>query len=232
MRESPPFVPSASTWSAPIFLLLASVLWSAPVRGQYALSLPSGDSLAFDETTLRRMLDRSRELRRILEEDPDVGYYMGSGPRVAEDSVGPAYPWNAVRVVNDSVAQVATPANYREAERAYVNYAVEKMRLVREEPPAASCDTAVARESRLVEAWIDGWILARTLYGGPAMPSLDALAFAREAGHLSPLLIRLGDTEIGECGARWREDHPEAVEAFEAWYRDHRPGTDGDADGG
>lgn len=228
MRLSTRSVPAR--W-IPTILLLAWSIGSAPAAGQYTLSLPSGDSLRFGEPRLREMLEESRRLRTILEEDPEVLYYMGSGPEVSAASPAPSYPWNAVRVVNDSVARVATPANYREAERAYVNYAVEKMRLVREVPPAASCDTAVARETRLVGAWIDGWILARTLYGGPPLPPLDALAFAREAEHLSPLLVRLGDTELGTCAESWSRSHPEAMEAFEAWYRERELGA-GSAAGG
>lgn len=232
MRESLRSVASVFPWPAPAFLLLASVLPPVSASAQHTLSLPSGDSLRFEEARLRQMLEESRELRRILVEDPDVGYYMGSGPEVSGSSVEPSYPWNAVRVVDDSVARIGTPANYREAERAYVNYAVEKMRLVREAPPAVSCDTAVARETRLVGSWIDGWILARTLYGGPALAPLDALVFAREAGHLAPLLVRLGDTEIGSCAGTWRENHPEEMAAFGAWYREHRPGAEDDAEGG
>lgn len=222
-----PFRPSPAL---PGLLLLTAVA-AAPVSAQYTVSLPPGDTLRFEETALQGMLEESRELRRILEEDPDVLYYMGSGPEVTASSPEASYPWNAVRVVNDSVARVATPANYRESERAYVNYAVEKMRHLREAPPTASCDTAVEREVRLVEGWIDGWILARTLYGGPAFPTLDALAFARDEGHLAPLLVRLGNVGIGACAEAWRQAHPEEVAAFEAWYRASHPGAREDEEG-
>lgn len=228
MRDpTEPFRPAPTL----VALLLLTVIAAVPTSAQYTLSLPPGDTLTFEESTLQEMLGESRELRRILEEDPDVLYYMGSGPEVTASSPEASYPWNAVRVVNDSVARVATPANYRESERAYVNYAVEKMRHLREKPPTASCDTAVEREVQLVEGWIDGWILARTLYGGPAFPTLDALAFARDEGHLAPLLVRLGNTGIGACVEAWRRAHPEEVAAFEAWYRASHPGAREDREG-
>lgn len=218
-------------WPTLTGLLFLTVIAAVPASAQHSLSLPPGDTLTFEESTLQEMLGESRELRRILEEDPDVLYYMGSGPEVTASSPEASYPWNAVRVVNDSVARVATPANYRESERAYVNYAVEKMRHLLEKPPAASCDTAVEREVRLVDGWIDGWILARTLYGGPAFPTLDALAFARDEGHLAPLLVKLGNTGIGACAEAWRRAHPEEVAAFEAWYRASHPGAREDQEG-
>lgn len=163
------------------------------------------------------MLRESRRLRSILEEDPDVLYYIGSGPTVTVESPGSAYPWEAVLVRNDSVARVAFPANYREADRAYYNYAVRKMEMIRSLGPTVRCSDAVEREAELASAFTDGWIVARTLFGGPAFAALDAFAFAREAGHLPAMIVSLGNDALGGCLDRWRDEHPEEMEAYRSW---------------
>lgn len=192
----------------------------APGGAQFVLEAPSGQTLAYDSARVQDMLERSRRLRQILEEDPDVIYYVGSGPSASAESPESAYPWNAVRPRADSAARVAFPANYREARRAYYNYAVKKMDLIRTSPPTSDCSVAVERETRTLSAWVDGWVVARTLFGGPAFAPLDALAFAREAGHLSAMLVALGDAEVAGCLDRWSEEHPEAMEAYRHWRSD------------
>jgi len=115
------------------------------------------------------------------------------------------------------VAEVAVPRNYREARRGYYNYAVRMMRQVREARPTAGCDDAVEREAGLVSAFLDGWIVTRTLYGGPALPAVDAMVFAREAGHLPAMLVALRDAEIRDCTDRWISEHPDAMESYRRW---------------
>lgn len=193
----------------------------AQTRSEYVLRAPSGETLRFSGERVKDMLERTRRLEQILEQDPDVLYYIGSGPAVQASRPGPAYPWAAVRVRSDSTAQVSVPGNYREGRRAYYNYAVKKMELVRSETPASSCATAVEREVELVSAFVDGWIVARTLYGGPAFAPLDALVFARDAGHLPAMLVDLGDSAIGGCLDRWRRQHPDRIAAYREWREGH-----------
>lgn len=210
-RQRLPFLPA-----------LAAALLALPTsaRAQYVLEAPSGRSLEYDSARVQEMLERSRRLGRILEEDPEVLYYVGSGPAVTADSPNSAYPWNAVRPRTDSTARVAFPANYREARRAYYNYAVRKMGLVRDSAPASGCSAAVEREVASVSAWVDGWVVARTLFGGPAFAPLDAFAFAREAGHLPAMMVELENAGIAGCLDRWRRDNAGAMEAYRAWRRD------------
>lgn len=231
--ESPrPSVPTSGPRSAA--LAAACLLWAAgtstPGRAaaqegaSHTFRTPSGPSLTLPGDSVRQMLERTRRLAEILEEDPDVLYYLGTGPEVSADAPGPAYPWRAVTVQNDSVARVEVPANYREARRAYYNYAVRKMEAVRSTSPATSCSTAVEREVGLVSAFVEGWIVTRTLYGGPAFAPLDAFVFARREGHLPALLVALGNTALGGCVDRWKRDHPQAMEAYRRW----RDGFEGD----
>lgn len=205
-----------------------------PVRGQYVLEAPSGSTLTYDSARVGDMLERSRRLRKILEDDPDVIYYVGSGPAATIDSPASAYPWSAVRPRGDSAARVDFPANYREASRAYFNYAVKKMEQKRSRPSAPDCAEFVEREVAAVSAWVDGWIVARALFGGPAFAPLDAFAFAREAGYLPAMLVALDDSAIAQCLEVWRRDHPEMLEAYRMWRRQtFEAGAQGDAgDGG
>lgn len=210
--------------AAPFSLLAASLAavtaLPGPAAAQFVLHAPSGEALAYDSVRVMDMLERSRRLREILEKDPDVVYYVGSGPAATADSPDSAYPWNAVRPRADSAARVAFPANFREGSRAYFNYAVKKMDLIRTAPPTTDCSVAVEREVTSVSAWVDGWVTARALFGGPPFGPLDAFAFAREAGHLPAMLVALEDSEIAGCLDRWRREHPQAMEAYRTWRRD------------
>lgn len=197
-----------------VLLLLAA---TAPVLGQgRVLVSPSGDTLAFFEAALRQMLDTTRALRRDLEEDPRILYFTGTGPAVPAEEPDPAYPWNAIEVLADSVAAIRTPGNLREADRAYANYAVLRMKNVRRDPDV-SCDSLVVREVRAVSGFVDGWIVARTLFGAPAYAPLDELAFAREAGLLPGLIGASDDPQPGGCLGAWKEGHGESLEAYRRW---------------
>lgn len=201
-----------------LFLLLAAAFLPGPLAAQYVMEAPSGRTLAFDTASVRDMLLRSRRLRSILEQDPEVIYYVGAGDPVPADSPSAAYPWNRVTVRSDSAVRVATPGNYREAGRAYQNYAVVRMEWIRSGRPAASCAASVEGEVERISAFVDGWVVSRVLYGGPAFPALDAFAFARDAGHLPALVVELGDETLSErCRSRWSQRNADAVEAYRAW---------------
>lgn len=201
-----------------VFVGLSVVAFPRPAAAQdYFVASPAGDSIGFELAGLRAMLEQARILYDDLVEDPRVLYVLGFGPPATADDPGPAYPWNAVIPTSDSTVNVVTPGNLREADRAYHNYAVMRMREVRGEDPDDPCDDLVDREQAVLSSFIDGWILARTLFGGPPYAPLDELAFARPAGHLPALLAARGDASVGACAATWAEDHPEAVEAYLAW---------------
>lgn len=202
---------------------------SSPDSADYTLAAPSGRTLTLPEGRVLRMLQRTRRLGDIVDQDPDVLYYVGSGPDVGLSDPGPAYPWNAVRVQNDSVARVAVPGNYREARRAYYNYAVLQMEEIREGVPTAGCSASVSREVEAVSAFVDGWIVTRFLYGGPAYAPLDAMAFARDAGHLPALVVAAGNSRVGGCLDAWRRSHAGEMEAYRRWrervFPDFAPGA-------
>lgn len=185
----------------------------------YALRAPSGLTLEIPRDSLMDMLERTRRLGEILEKDPAVLYFVGSGPAVDLSNPVSAYPWNAVHVRNDSVVRVSVPANYREARRAYFNYAVLQMRGVSGDRPTSDCSRSVEREAEAISAFVDGWIVTRFLYGGPAYTPLDAFAFARDAGHLPAMLVELGDSWLGGCLERWHRENSEAIEAYRQWRR-------------
>lgn len=201
-----------------VAVLLGIVLLPTGVGAQeYYLSIPNGDTLSFPLDTLRRMMDDARRLRDILERDPKVIYYTGTGPRATAADPSPAYPWRAVRVRSDTAAEIATPSNLREMDRAYFNYAVRKMSSLRQEGPAAGCDRVIDREVLRAWSFLDGWILSRTLYGGPAFPPVDLMVFARAQGHLTAMLVALGDSELIGCADRWAKDHPDRMAAYRTW---------------
>lgn len=232
-RRSPrPPVPALPAFVLLLFLAPALLL-PGSLEAQYSIRAPSGRALTFDTASVRDMLERSRRLRSILEEDPAVVYYVGSGPPVEADAPAGAYPWNAVTVRSDTAVRVATPGNYREASRAYDNYAVVRMEGIRSGRPTGSCEAAVEREVERLSAFVDGWVVSRTLYGGPAFGPLDLFAFAREAGHLPALAVALEDTAVSEpCRRRWRERHGEAMEAYRSWRRRSFDPPDDGAGGG
>jgi len=194
-----------------------------PAVAQYRLDSPTGDTLHFTAGALKAMLDTTRSLYSNLQLDPHVMYYTDVGRAVTETSPKRAYPWNAVVVRNDSVAVIVTPGNLREANRAYYNYAVLRMQAVRTGDPDVSCDSLAHVERRIVSAFIDGWIVTRTLFGGPSYSALDELTFARERGVLMGLLAVRKDSKLGACVDRWAAEHPAEVEAYRAWVRSEVP---------
>jgi len=197
---------------------IACLLVSVPLPAQYRVVSPSGDTITVETDVVREMLDSTRALRRDLEEDPRVLYAIGYGDGATDADPEPAWPWNAIEVVSDSVVEVITPGNLREADRAFASYSVMRMRIVRSRDPDAECDSIVEWETAAVSSFIDGWIVARTLFGGPPFGPLDALAFARLDGHLPALIVDVGNRQIGACAGEWAESHPAAVHAYRSWH--------------
>ncbi len=208
-------------WTAPA--LVAVLIPSGSLQAQYKVVSPAGDSILLETLRVREMLDSTRALRLDLEEDPRVLYALGFGDAVTEENPHAAWPWNAIAVRSDSVVEVTTPGNLREADRAYANYSVIRMRIVRSRDPDAICDSIVAWESAAVSSFIDGWIVARTLFGGPPFAPLDALAFARLDHHLDALIADSGDGQIGACAEEWAEAHPDAIDAYRSWHERQFP---------
>jgi hypothetical protein len=97
------------------------------------------------------------------------------------------------------------------------------MRVVRDADPDVPCDSIVALEERVVDSFIDGWIVSRTLYGGPSFAPLDELVFARQAGLLRPLLASRRDPQLGACAGQWAEANPDRMRSYEAWRKEKFP---------
>lgn len=210
--------------SSSVAALFLPPLLAAPpgLLAQYEMEAPSGIRIEFSSTEVRAMLDTTRSLEMNLQEDPRVLYFTLVGPTVeVRDSLEAAYPWNAVEVRNDSVATILTPGNLREADRAYYNYAVIRMQLVRDLDPDVPCDELMDREVEAVSAFVDGWVASRLLFGGLPFPVLDEVAFAREEGQLRGMLAAARDRQLGACAAEWSADHRGDVESYLTW-RDTR----------
>ena len=206
-------------------LAACAVLIPATASAQYTITAENGDTVRFESAELRVMLDTARALWADLEQDPHVRYYTPAGRQpVPVEAPDAAYPWNAVTVVDDTTIDTSRlPANLREADRAYYNYAVQRMRVVRWGDPDVSCDSLLAQEEKVVGSFIDGWILSRTLFGAPAFEPLDELVFARRAGLLRPLLARRNDPQVGACAGQWADENPERIAAYETWRLEKFP---------
>ncbi len=204
--------------AAVLFLVFAD-----EARPQYVMTAPSGQEISFSAEQVRTFLDSTRALFADLQEDPRVLYMLDFGAETepvesAEDSLD-TYPWDRITVRDDSVALVLTPGNLREGARAYYNYAVQRMRVVRGTDPDVSCDELMRHEVRVVSSFVEGWVVARTLFGGQAYRPLDELAFAREAGVLDGLISSRADRHLGSCSATWADAHADRVEAYERFHR-------------
>jgi hypothetical protein len=213
-----------------------SMLLPGAAAAQYTVTAENGDSVQFESAALRAMLDTARALYADLEEDPRVAYmtpvgFPGSRVPVSLEDPEASYPWNVVTVLSDSTVDARSmPANFREADRAYYNYVVQRMRVVRGTDPDVSCDSLLALEEKVVGSFADGWILSRTLFGGPAFAPLDELVFARRAGLLRALLARHNDRQLGACAGQWAEANLEKVAAYDTWQRENFPAPSEDLD--
>lgn len=204
-------------------LLIALLSLPAVAPAQQPLRAPSGAELTFPRDTLVGLMQETRAYRDSLEQDPDILYYTGVASAVPADRPTAAYPWIAVEVQNDSVARIATPENLREANRAYFNYAVERMWAARDrsgggdDPESGDCSRRMERERKVAEAFAKGWVVSRALYGAEAFPPLDELAFAWSEGHLEAFLAAHEPIQLAECAGQWKDEQPERMEAYREW---------------
>ena len=197
-------------------LLTGLVLTLQPLNAQYQLVAPSGTVLEFESGQLLSFRDRLDSLRTDLEEDPEVLYYPSFGRDFEVEDWYEALPWNAIEVVTDSLAALVMPGNLREAQRAYIGYAVLRMHAVRQDPDVP-CEELAGRELQAVEGFVDGWIVTRTLFGGPPYEPLDELVFARAAGVLPGLIIDRSDRQLAGCLDLWRSESADEIEAYRNW---------------
>lgn len=182
---------------------------------QYSIPAPSGDTaVTYPRDTVVALLERTRRLYDDLQEDPEILYYVGVGPDAPASAPEGAYPWNAVRVESDSVVRVVTPENLREADRAYHNYAVIRMRERGDSVAATECGALVEREARILSAFVDGWIVSRTAFGAAPYPPLDELAFVQESKLLPAFIVTHGAPALGDCEDRWSREHPDELGAY------------------
>lgn len=214
--------PSASrsgpSGAAPLLLaaLLLAVGVPTPAEAQYRLTAPSGAAIEFDADRLLRLRDRSDSLMTDLVEDPLVLYYPSFGRDLDESEARDAWPWNAVEVVTDSLAALVMPGNLREAGRAYESYVVLRMHAVRQDPDVP-CEELLGREIEALDGFIDGWVVARLLFGGPAYEPLDEFVFAREAGVLQGLMLDRANRQLGGCLGVVREAGADEIAAYRTW---------------
>ncbi|MEN8143729.1 MAG: hypothetical protein ABFS14_02150 [Gemmatimonadota bacterium] len=215
--------PSSSPRRVGALAAVLFLVFADEARSQYAMTAPSGREISFSAEQVRTFLDSARALRADLEEDPRVLYMLdfGADAHAVEglEDEPDTYPWDRVTVRDDSVAVVLTPGNLREGARAYYNYAVQRMRIVRATDPDVTCDELMRREVGVVSSFVEGWVVARTLFGGPEYRPLDELAFAREAGVLDGLIAARSDRHLGSCSATWAEAHADRLEAYERFHR-------------
>jgi len=205
-----------------LLVSVALLIWSTPALGQRSITTER-DTIVFELPNLQVMLDTARALFRDLQEDPRVLYSTAFGPPAEVTAAESAYPWNVVSPTSDSTVNVIMPGNLREADRAYYNYAVMRMRVVRSQDPDGSCELLIQAEEEVLSSYVDGWIVARTLFGGPAFQPMDELVFAREADLLRPLLAARGNVSIGVCAAQWAAEHADEIAAYESWRADAFP---------
>ena len=199
-----------------LIALSAGAAGATPVEAQYRLTAPSGEVVEFEADRLLRFRDRTDSLMTDLVEDPLVLYYLSFGRDLDESEARDAWPWNAVEVVTDSLAAVVMPGNLREAGRAYESYVVLRMHAVRQDPDVP-CETLAGREIEALDGFIDGWIAARLLFGGPAYEPLDEFVFAREAGVLDGLMLDRSNRQLRGCLAVMREAREEEMAAYRSW---------------
>ncbi|WP_419934984.1 hypothetical protein [Candidatus Palauibacter sp.] len=196
--------------------LSAGIAAAAPAEAQYRLTAPSGTVVEFEADRLLRFRDRSDSLMTDLVEDPLVLYYRSFGRDLDESEARDAWPWNAAEVVTDSLAALVMPGNLREAGRAYESYVVLRMHAVRQDPDVP-CETLLGREIDALDGFIDGWIVARLLFGGPAYEPLDELVFAREADVLGGLILDRSNRQLGGCLAVARQRREDEIAAYRSW---------------
>jgi hypothetical protein len=150
-------ITSSTAISVLVVVCLLPLISPRALLAQYEMLAPSGMEIEFSSTQVRAMLDTTRTLERNLQDDPRVLYFTLVGPPVeTRDSLDAAYPWNAIEVRNDSVAELME--RELEAVSAFVDGWVTSRLLFGGLPFSVLDELAFARE----QGQLPGMLAAKT----------------------------------------------------------------------
>jgi hypothetical protein len=181
------------------------------------LVVTSGARLNADPERLQETHDWMVPQIESIQEDPS---FWLIGIRSEEDT----YPWETL-VINeraDTVRYQYVRSN-PDIDTPYSLYAHFHLmhRTGRLEPwlPEAASAEGYALERAIVARMADSWLLGRAIFDAQPHQRMDALIYAKEAGHLDAFLFTARPDEFQEAREVWLRQNPRGLEEYQAWFR-------------
>jgi hypothetical protein len=176
----------------------------------------SGARLRVEPARLDSIYDWVTREQLNIQEDPS--FWVISEPTVDE-----AYPWQELRISEDTVA-VRVPMGAQDTNVVYQIYGHLHLmaRMGRQEewlPEAPTAEGYDLERAILIRA-ADAWILGRTTFNTEPYGPLDELAYAKESGYLDAFVFTARPSEFVTERAAWVRANPGAMERYREWFLD------------
>lgn len=157
----------------------------------------------------------TREQRNIVE---DPSFWV-----IGEPATDEVYPWDGLRVSNDSVwvrIDVRAP-DTRLVHEIYGHlHLMSSMGRQEEWLPEAPDAVGYDLERAILKRSADAWVLGRTVFDTAPYGPLDEIAYASEAGFLDALIFTARPDEFASSRAEWARANPGRADAYREWFLD------------
>lgn len=154
-----------------------------------------------------------REQRNIVE---DPSFWV-----IASATVEPVYPWEGMRISNDSVTvqvNVAAPDSrlvYEIYGHLHLMAAIGRQEEWLPEAPTAE---GYELERAIMVRCADAWTLGRTVFDTAPYDPLDELIYAYDAGFLDAFLFTARPEDFAEERTEWARENPDRSEEYRQWF--------------
>ena len=176
----------------------------------------SGARIRADHDRMREINEWvTREQLNIVE---DPSFMVVSMPVVEE-----SFPWDGMRVSNDSVT-IGVPVAGRDGQLVYQIYGHLHLmvRMGRQEEwlPEAPDAVGYELERAIVSRVADAWILGRASFDTQPFTPLDEIAYAKDAGFLDAFIFTARPEDFAASRAEWARANPGEADRYREWFVD------------
>jgi len=203
------------------FLALAATLGACstsapPIPPPRPIVIHSGVRIRSDHEEMKAVNEWVVREDQNIREDPSFMV-------VTESRLEETYPWEDLRISNDSVT-VYLPLGGNDASLVYNIYAhlhlMVTMGRQAEWLPEAPEATGYALERAILARCADAWILGRTVFDTQPFGPMDELAYAKYHDYLDAFIFTARPNEFATERTEWVREHPGRMEEYRDWFVD------------
>lgn len=140
---------------------------------------------------------------------------------ITEATVEERYPWEGMRISNDSV-WVPQPLSGADARLVYMIYGHQHLmaEMGRQEEwlPEAPDAVGYELERAIMDRIADAWILGRTVFDTQPFAPLDEIAYAKDAGYLDAFIFTARPDEFAASRTEWARANPGETDRYRDWF--------------